>query len=255
MILGSEEAVANGGLGVGRIAELAGREKSQISRALRQVAAVGLIERDPSSQAYRLGWRMFTLAQRAGDARLRLVAPRVLEDLVLRLGETAHLSVLSGTEVLTVFSEASPSAVRTAGWVGRRVPAWCTASGRALLFDASDDEVRSTFAGVTFSARGPKSPSSLADMLERLDEARRAGVAVNDEEFEKGLLGLGAPVRDATGRIVAAVNVSGPKFRLIGRRDDAVEAVVDAGTRLAAALGFSTAAHEEMNETKEMTSR
>ena len=67
--------------GVTRIAELVGREKSQVSRTLKVLADLGLVERDPENLAYRLGWRMFTLAAAAGDRRLTDSAPRCLEEL------------------------------------------------------------------------------------------------------------------------------------------------------------------------------
>src|SRR3712207_7842855 len=96
MVLGREEAVENGGLGVVRIAQLIGREKSQVSRALKTLAESGLVDRDPSTRHYRLGWRFFALAARAGEQRLLSVAPPLLERLMKSLGETVHLSVQIG---------------------------------------------------------------------------------------------------------------------------------------------------------------
>src|ERR671917_1914230 len=116
IVLGREEAVENGGLGVVRIAQLIGREKSQVSRALRTLAESGLVDRDPSTLHYRLGWRFFALAARAGEQRLLSVAPPLLERLMKNLGETIHLSVLRGTEVLTVLSESPTHAVKADGW-------------------------------------------------------------------------------------------------------------------------------------------
>src|SRR3712207_7713877 len=98
MVLGREEAVENGGLGVVRIAQLIGREKSQVSRALKTLAESGLVDRDPSTLHYRLGWRFFALAARAGEQMLLSVAPPLLERLMKSLGETVHLSVLQGAE-------------------------------------------------------------------------------------------------------------------------------------------------------------
>src|SRR3712207_6517932 len=116
IVLGGEEAVEDGGLGVVRIAELIGREKSQVSRALRTLAESGLVDRDQSTLHYRLGWRFFALAARAGEQRLLNVAPPLLERLMKSLGETVHVSVLQGIEVLTVLSESPSHAVKAVGW-------------------------------------------------------------------------------------------------------------------------------------------
>ena len=76
------------------------------------------------------------------------LAPAVLERLVRELGERAHLSVLDGTEVLTLHSHSPPHAVQAAGWAGRTVPAYCTAAGRALLADHDADALRALLEGV-----------------------------------------------------------------------------------------------------------
>lgn len=213
LALGSDEAVARGGLGVVRIAAAVGREKSQVSRALRTLAESGLVERDPDTLDYRLGWRFFTLAARAGHGRLLTAAAPVLDALVASLGETAHLSVLEGAGVLTVLSQSSPRAVRASDWSGHRVPAFCTSAGRALLFDHDDASLAAVLADLSPDGLGPNAPRDAADVARRLAADRERGFAVADEELEPGLLSAAAPVRDFRGLIVAAVNVSGPSFR------------------------------------------
>jgi len=122
--LHGEEALAAGGLGVLRIAELVGSDKSQVSRTLKILAEYGLVDRDPHTRAYRLGWQLFALASRAGDTHLLAAAGPVVKELGRTLGERSHLSVLQGTEVLTLLSESPEHAVQAAGWVGRLVPAF-----------------------------------------------------------------------------------------------------------------------------------
>src|ERR687896_2023970 len=150
IVLGREEAIENGGLGVVRIAELIGREKSQVSRTLKTLAESGFVDRDQSTLHYRLGWRFFALAARAGEQRLLSVAPPLLERLMKSLGETVHLSVLQGTEVLTILSKSPTHSVKADGWSGRTVPVYCTSSGRALLFDHDQDALSELLAGVEF---------------------------------------------------------------------------------------------------------
>jgi IclR family transcriptional regulator, KDG regulon repressor len=220
LALGDDEAANNGGLGVVRISELLGREKSQVSRTLKTLAAHGFVDRDPDTLEYRLGWRLYTLAARTGRSRLLALAPEQLRRLVDALGETAHLSVLDGDEVLTLLSERSPRLVQASDWSGHRVPAHCTSSGRALLLDADH--------------------GSLDPELHRsVVRARELGYAAVDGEFEPGLVGVAAPVRDFLGRIVAALNVSGPTFRLGERLDAAGLEVRGAADELSRQLGQS----------------
>jgi IclR family KDG regulon transcriptional repressor len=234
--LGSDEAVQHGGLGVVRIAELVGREKSQVSRALSALAATGMVDRDPASRAYRLGWRMYALAARSGRPRLVSLAPPVLRSLVAESGETAHLSVLQGGEVMTLLSEAPGYAITASGWTGRTVPVICTSAGRALLFDHDLATLRKLVGSARFAGLGPGAPGDVAELYRRIEAGRDRGYASVDEEFEDGLVGVAAPVRDPGGRILAAVNVSGPKFRLGGHLAAAGEMVRAAGQQLSHAM-------------------
>ena len=166
--LGAPESADAGGLGVVRIAELVGREKSQVSRALRALDHSGLVERDEQTREYRLGWRLFTLAARVGDQRLLALAPPVLHGLVAALGETAHLSSRDGATVVTLLSESSPSVVRAIEWTGRAVPAHCTSAGRALLLDHEADALRALLGDGDLPAAGPDAPRDIDALAKRI---------------------------------------------------------------------------------------
>jgi IclR family transcriptional regulator, KDG regulon repressor len=236
-VLGGEEAVEEGGLGVVRIADLIGREKSQVSRTLKVLAESGFVDRDTETLQYRLGWKFFALAAGAGEQRLLSVAPALLDRLVEDVGETAHLSVLQGVEVLTVLSKSPPHAVKADGWAGRRVPIYCISSGRALLFDHDSQALSSLLSGVEFRKLRPGTVRNVEELEGSI--ARELGYALVDEEFEFGLVGAAAPVRDFKGQLVAALNVSAPKFRLGGRLEAAGREVKRAADDLSTLLGWS----------------
>jgi IclR family transcriptional regulator, KDG regulon repressor len=225
LTLASDEAAAEGGLGVTRVARMLGREKTQVSRTLATLAEYGLVDRDPDTRAYRLGWRIYAMAQMAGSRHLLDSARPLLTGLVARFGEGAHLSVLQGGEVVTVLSEQSPHAVRAVNWIGRNTPAYCTSAGKALLFDRTPDELEALF--------DARTASRLAGAIA---EARERGYAVADEEMDAGLTAAAAPVRDGGGRIVAAINVSGPSFRVRSRLPEIGAGVAAAAVELSAAL-------------------
>lgn len=239
-VLGGEEAVEDGGLGVVRIADLIGREKSQVSRTLKVLAESGFVDRDAATLQYRLGWKFFALAARAGEQRLLSVAPALLGRLVESIGETAHLSVLQGVEVLTVLSKSPPHAVKADGWAGRTVPIYCTSSGRALLFDHDQEALFALLTDVEFRELRPGTVRNIEELQESIAHARERGFALGVEEFEFGLVGAAAPVRDFRGELVAALNVSAPKFRLGGRLEEAGREVKRAADELSALLGWSS---------------
>ena len=234
--LGNAESVAAGGLGVTRISELLEREKSQVSRALKALSEYGLVERNADS-TYRLGWRLFALAELAGERRLLDAATPHMRRLAVLLAERVHLSVLQGVEVLTVLSESPGRVVEAVGWAGRVTPAYCTSAGRALLIDSTAEDIERRFAGVELVARGPLAVRSLDELAGRVADARAQGFAVVDEEFEPDLIGVGVPVRDAGGAIVASLNVSAPRFRFIDRVGEASRELLAVSGDLSHQLG------------------
>jgi len=241
LTLASDEAAAEGGLGVTRVARMLGREKTQVSRTLSTLAEYGLVDRDPDTRAYRLGWRIYAMAQVAGSRRLLDAARPLLVDLVARFGEGAHLSVLQGGEVVTVLSEQSPHAVRAVNWIGRSTPAYCTSAGKALLLDRTPEELEALFEGRPLVAAGPATARSVTELAAAVDAAGDRGYAIADEELDAGLTAAAAPVRDGPGRIVAAINVSGPSFRMRPQLADIGAAVAGAAAELSGRLGQAAA--------------
>ena len=217
------EDVAGGGLGVVRLVERVGGDKSQLSRTLQTLGEHGFVERDPETLAYRLGWRVFTLAARAGDARLLAAAPPVLRELVRELGESVHLSVRQGELVLTLLAESPLSALHAPGRVGGLTPVATTSAGRVLVSDLDPAELDALGLGHVSGA---------------VVEAAACGYAIVREEFEPGLVAAAAPIRGAAGTVVAALNVSGPRFRFDDRLEAAALCLVAAADGLSAVLGF-----------------
>lgn len=236
--LASPRAAREGTLGVVRVAEMIGQDKSQVSRSLKILAQQRMVERDPVNLGYRLSWRFFTLAAAAGERRLLQIAPSLMTALVAQLNERVHLSVLEGGTVLTVHSESPHRAIETAGWVGRTVPLYCTSSGRALLLDHTREELRRLFAAVEFERNGPKSVRNVDELYARIEEARPRGYVVVDQEFEAGLLAAAAPIRNFQGRIVAALNVSAPRFRFRRELRAAAGEIKVAAAQLSGSLGW-----------------
>jgi IclR family transcriptional regulator, KDG regulon repressor len=233
-----EEVLGVPAPGVTRIAALIGTDKSQVSRSVKILAEHGLVDRDPETLGYRLGWRLLAMAGHSSRANLLNAAEPLLKRLVRETGERAHLSVLRGATVLTVLSEGSDRAVEAAGWVGRTVPLHCTATGRALLLDHTQAEVESLVGDLPFEGGTTKAPRDARRLYARIAASRERGFVLVDEEFEVGLVAVAAPVRDFGGRIVAALNVSAPRFRFAKELPRAGRQVRAAAAELSTALGW-----------------
>ena len=259
-VLGTPEALRAPGLGVNRVAELTARDKGQISRTLATLADSGFVERDRATGRYRLGFQLYSLASRTAEARFVEEAGRYLRKVVNLTHETTHLCVLRGGNVLTLKSELSTHAFRGVGWEGVSVAALSTSSGRALLSDWNAAEIDEWYAehaqdnliirptiGAAFqedNALGNLQPNRRMDKIKNVDDLkkelaqiRKVGYAKVDEEFEWGLVGASAPIRDHTDRIIGVINVSAPKTRIGSHLDQVGEIIAKVGLEFSLHLG------------------
>jgi DNA-binding IclR family transcriptional regulator len=213
LIVETLAATEDGTLGVSTIAQRAGIPKSTAHRLLKILEAQQLVDRNDLK--YRLGTRFFTLCYAARWSvfgELRELAVPILEDLFDRVRETAHLAVLEGGDVLYLEKICAAGGSRVPSRVGARMPATCTALGKALLaFSAAEDhteERRRPLDRITqYSITDPRR------FLAELDRARKETVAYDFEESRLGLHCVAAPIRRADGTAMAAISVAGPSFR------------------------------------------
>ena len=121
---------------------------------------------------------------------------------------------------MTIGEHVPASSNMVGSWLGRPYPAYCSDAGQALLWEASDAEVRTVLLPAALSsAMAPTRPLDVEDFLARLRAARARGYSIVDEEAEPGLYSLAVPIRDFKGDVVAALQVVGPKTRLEPRRE------------------------------------
>ncbi len=236
--------------GLSDLADGLGLHKTTVFRLLGALERAEFVVRDDDRQRYQLGPALFRLATQARRANgLHEAARAELETLAHDIGETATLEVLVGDEVLILDEVHGRFLVGGAPEVGRRWPAHATSTGKVLLAAAVDEAQGRAPARRTPAVRlarlGPRTITSRAALERELAKVRRVGYAVGLEELEPGFVAIGAPVRNAHGRTVAAVSVGGPKARLGGTHlRPAVERVRKAADRISRRLGDPTLLYE-----------
>ncbi len=216
-------------LGVSELSRRLGIGKSTVHRILTTLAADGFVERT-SDDRYRLSIRLYEIGlQVAASTELREFAHPALERLRSESGETAHLAVLAGTDVVYVDRLESPHMIRLLTRVGRRRAAHATSSGKCLLaFGAPADVDRVVAAGLP--RLGPRTITTRRLLERTLADVRADGYAVSIEESAPGVASVAAPVFDATGRCVAAMSVAGPVTRMTPELVDRLIPMVQAAT-------------------------
>jgi DNA-binding IclR family transcriptional regulator len=243
-------------MGVSDLARRLGLHKNNAFRLLATLELAGYIQQTPSTELYHLGPRCLELGQAFARSHTLMDRARpILQSLAAEQGETAHLGVLSGREVVHLDGALPDQLVLTGLRVGRRLGAHCTALGKVLL--AGEMGGRRASSGAAASSEQAPAPldallgeapldqhtrATLADPEKLVDELRAVqlrGYATDVEEYAPGLRCVAAPVRDGSARVVAALSLSGPAMRLDEERlhGAIAAAVTDAADRLSAAIG------------------
>lgn len=206
-------------LGVSDLSRRLDLHKNNVFRLLATLEQGGYIEQSPSSERYRLGTRCLELGQAysRGHTLLRRVRP-VLEELVRKVGETAHLAVLRDFEVVHLDGVLPEQMLLTALRVGQRLPAHCTALGKVLL-GCGAPTLQQRFGRTLGSSDelSSRTEATIVDVQKLFDELRSVsaqGFALDLEECERGMRCAAAPIYGADGAVLAAISISGPAFRL-----------------------------------------
>ncbi|WP_398495889.1 IclR family transcriptional regulator [Variovorax sp.] len=191
-----------------------GMARSNAHRTLQTLVECGWAVQDADTSAYRPSLRLFELGAMVSEAADigALLRPH-LAALAQASGETIHLAVLDGAEIVYLDKFDSPLPVAAYSRIGGRAPACCVASGKAMLAAARLDP---TALRALFGTLQPHTPYSIVDfdaLQAELERSRARGYAENREEWRLGVCGLGVPVFDARGTAVAAVGMSVPSIR------------------------------------------
>ncbi|MDO9406478.1 MAG: IclR family transcriptional regulator [Polaromonas sp.] len=186
-----------------------GVSRATAFRLVYTLEADGYLQRTPHSNAFQLGINLLSLGfEYLGSLDLVEVARPILEDLRDRTDASAHLGVQDGTELVYILKAPSRHRLRSNVAVGTRMPLHTTTIGHTLMFDRSVDELKTLFAGTDMRARFDHAPADAGALRAELLEESRQGYVIYRSRFAEGLHSVAAPVRDASGQIVAGVNVS-----------------------------------------------
>lgn len=231
---------SNPELGVTEIGHRLGLHKSTVSRILGTLQHNGLVNQNQSTGKYRLGVGLISLAGVAlGQVDVRSVAYNLMDELSLETSENVAILVLDGAECVNVYHQASPRSVRYADWIGRRFPLHCTASGKVLLADLSADE-RSRLFTFPLPSYTEFTITDAAGLEAEIERVRVSGHACAIEEYELGFSAVAVPICNHSGRVVAALSLSGPSSRLSpGELSTMVTPLSQTAATVSAKLGFA----------------
>lgn len=201
-------------LSMTQISAKVGIHKSTVHRFLATLEQMRFVQRDPNTGVYRPGIRMLQMAYLTLEHNdLRHLAFPFLRRLCEKYRENVNLSILDDADVVYVDVIESPQRVKLAAAVGQRLPAFSTASGKAILAYLPDDTVKN----ILFKGMPHYTQFTLKTEREFLDNIHQAcekGYAFSEQEFEEGINAVAAAILDRNNRPIASISVAGPAFRL-----------------------------------------
>jgi IclR family acetate operon transcriptional repressor len=193
----------------------AGLNISTCHHLLATLMKAGYVAQVPGRRTYALGARVLHL----GQAFMRQVdlprrAQPVLDRLNAATGEAVHLAVLQGDQVVTVAKSEARQAVRVdTAVIGMAEAPHATATGKAMLAWLPEDQMRRILAVNGMPRFTVKTVTDPAVLIEEMRHVRRNGFSMDREEYQPGVVCIGAAVRDHSGAVIGALSASAPAFR------------------------------------------
>lgn len=224
---------------VSDLAEEIGVSKSTVSRLISTLVSEDFLAPDTETAGYRLGYSVLTLggALTSTNELYREVAP-VLNDIVLQTGESAHVAVLEGQDVIYLNKNTGPYYSNILTSVGAHNAAYAASSGKVMLAE-SDPEVIDKIFEEGVKAYTEHTITNPIKFKKELEKVRRQGYAMSIEEITKNNYSIAVPVRDMSGKIACAITVVGPLSRINkGKLEQFIKIMKEAALAASERLGY-----------------
>jgi DNA-binding IclR family transcriptional regulator len=221
------------------IAHKVGLPLSTTHRILATLRAVGIVEQEGNRDLYRLGLKLLELGSMVlANMDVHREALPYIEELARETGETVHLGVFDGAQVVSIEKMDSPHGLASNVTIGKGAPAYCTGVGKALLAfqpeEALDHVCRQGLPRHT-----PQTITDPEKLRKELAQVRAQGYAVDNAEHQPDIRCVAAPIRNHSGGVIASLSISGPATRIPkGRVPTLAARLCEVAAKLSARLGY-----------------
>lgn len=209
-------ADSRGDVALAGLTKIVGLNKTSVWRLVHTLIELGYLEQDPDTRRFRPAPRVLALGYGYFQSLdLKELAAPLLRALSMRLNETVNLAVLDRDELVYIDRVKTTQIVSINLHVGSRLPLYNTSLGRALISEMPASWLQQYLSRLAKDSNGRKYIEGGGKKLfDILSETRKCGYSLNDEDLVVGLRSIASPVRDRTGKIVAAINISVPSMRI-----------------------------------------
>lgn len=190
--------------------------KATTHRILNSLIYMGYAKQDPFTSKYSLTFKIWETAnQMLSQINIVELARPYLKELMQKIEETIHLVQIENTHAVYIDKvEAYSNSVRLVSKVGKSIPLYCSGVGNALLADMSDESILSIWKNSTIKSYTSHTLTDFNAFLKKINQIRRDGYALDDEENELGVRCVAVSLKDYKGNARYALSISAPISRM-----------------------------------------
>lgn len=207
------------GISLAELSKKVGLHNSTTFHLVRTMVELGIVRQAKETKRYHLGRRIFSLAaSSSSEVEFIATATPFLQELASATGESSHLGIRSGADVVIAAKVAGAGAFQLVERAGAVRPFHCTALGKVLMAGLPNADLRRYS---TASPLAPSTPKSITDpelLWDEIMRVRETGLGYDDAEFDHEVRCVAAPVYDFRGQVVGAIGISGPVWRITLQR-------------------------------------
>lgn len=229
------------GVGLLEIASELNLPKSTCHRLLQTLSNREFVYQEEQTEKYHLSMK---IAQLSGNLieniDIRHVARPFIEHLSNEINEVVHLCIREGNYVVYIDKVESTRSLRMYSQIGKRAMLHCTAVGKVLLSDLSNEEINEVIKEVGLKKLTEHTITNEEQLREEVNEIRNNEFALDREEHELGIYCIAAPIRDYSKRTVAAISISGPIERIKDaiENDNYKQLIMETASQISHRLGY-----------------
>ena len=231
-------------LGAPEIARELGIPRSTVFCLMQTLEYSGLLEKVDHSSEYRLGIGVLSLGfEYLASMEVTELARPILDRLRDETGFSSHLAIRDGTDMVFVVKSAAKATFASSVTIGTRFPAHATILGRVMLADLTDTELQGVYPIDKLPRYSDQTPETLPALKKVLKGDATRGYAFSAAYFEHGIGSIAAPVRDSSGRVIAAINVIFQDGKV--EKDQYIDRVLQATSDLSRQLNYHPAVNKQ----------
>jgi DNA-binding IclR family transcriptional regulator len=226
-------------LRLSEISERLGLNKSTVHGIISTLKYHGFISQDEETQKYKLGIRFVEFGDLViNSMNIRNAAVPVIDAVCERIEETVHIAMLDGLDVVWIEKRECTKSIKTSTKIGARLPAYTTADGKIIICYQNKDKIKN-YLPKRIPQYTKNTITNKGEFIKKLEEMKKNGYAIDNEEYVEGLKCVAAPIFDHNGKVRFSLSTTGPAFRMDEERiKELIVIIKEAANEISHRIGY-----------------